>query len=158
MSRVWAEKLKSEMVPFVLTFCGGDMKLTKTEKDFVEPMRVVRPATVDADGTPHSVPVCPLVDKDKIYFATERNARKVRNIKGNPNVAVTFDEYTEAWEYLRGVMIQGTARIVNSNEFRRLRQQFYEKYPQYESYSAIGERDSVIVEVKPDKKFSWGLK
>jgi nitroimidazol reductase NimA-like FMN-containing flavoprotein (pyridoxamine 5'-phosphate oxidase superfamily) len=134
------------------------MKLTEAERTFIETMRVMRVATVDADGTPHSVPVCPLVNKDKVYFATERNARKVRNIKVNPSIAVVFDEYSEAWNYLRGVMIQGTARIVNAAEFRRLRKGLYAKFPQYETEAALGERDSVIVELTPEHKFSWGLK
>ena len=134
------------------------MKFNKAEKDFIQSMRVVRVATVDPDGVPHNVPVCPVVNNDKIYFGTERTAKKIHNIKTNPRVTVLFDEYTEAWEYLRGVMIQGDARIVNAAEFRRLRKQIYAKYAQYESNAALGERDSVIVEVKPGKKFSWGLK
>jgi len=134
------------------------MKFNKAEKDFIQSMRVVRVATVDLDGVPHNVPVCPVVNNDKIYFGTERTAKKIHNIKTNPRVTVLFDEYTEAWEYLRGVMIQGDARIVNAAEFRRLRKQIYAKYPPYESNAALGERDSVIVEVKPGKKFSWGLK
>jgi nitroimidazol reductase NimA-like FMN-containing flavoprotein (pyridoxamine 5'-phosphate oxidase superfamily) len=134
------------------------VKLTKAEKDFIQDMRVVRVATVDADGMPHNVPVCPVVEREKIYFATERKARKVSNIKSNPNVTLIYDEYTEAWDYIRGVMIQATARIVNTTEFRTLRKRIYAKYPQYESKAAIGERDSVIVELKPEKKFSWGLK
>jgi len=134
------------------------MKFNKAEKDFIQSMRVVRVATVDPDGVPHNVPVCPVVNNDKIFFGTERTAKKIHNIKTNPRVTVLFDEYTEAWEYLRGVMIQGDARIVNAAEFRRLRKQIYAKYPQYESNAALGERDSVIVEVKPGKKFSWGLK
>jgi nitroimidazol reductase NimA-like FMN-containing flavoprotein (pyridoxamine 5'-phosphate oxidase superfamily) len=134
------------------------MKLTKAEKAFIQAMRVVRLATVDGNGIPHNVPVCPVLEHDKIYFGTERNGRKVRNIKTNPNVAVVYDEYTDAWGYLRGVMIQATARIVNATEFRALRKRIYAKYPQYESEAALGERDSVIVELKPEKKFSWGLK
>lgn len=134
------------------------MTLTKTERDFVASMRVVRVATVDPDGIPHNVPVCPLMEKDRIFFATERTARKNRNIRTNPNVTLVFDEYTEAWDYLRGVMIQGTARVVSAAEFRRLRKRIYAKFSQYESKAALGERDSVIVEVKPERKFSWGLK
>src|SRR5262245_27065454 len=133
------------------------MKLTKTEKDFIDSMRVARVATADSDGVLHNVPVCPLMDRDKIYFATERKARKLRNIEGNPNVTLVFDEYTEAWDYLRGIMIQATARIVKGTDFRRIRQRIYAKYPQYESKAALGERDSVIVELKPVTKFSWGL-
>jgi nitroimidazol reductase NimA-like FMN-containing flavoprotein (pyridoxamine 5'-phosphate oxidase superfamily) len=133
------------------------MKLTAKEKDFVECLRVARVATVSADGVPHNVPVCPVLEKNKIYFGTERHARKVRNIDGNPKVTVVFDEYTEAWDYLRGVMFQGKARIVNTKEFRGLRKKIYDKYSQYEDSAPLGERDSVIVEVTPERKFSWGF-
>src|SRR5262245_9775102 len=133
------------------------MRLTKAERDFIEAMRVMHVATVDTDGIAHNVPVCPLLDKDNIYFASERNARKIRNIKTNSHVTAVFDEYSEAWDYLRGVMIHGTARIVSAAQFRRLRRQIYAKYPQYESKAALDERDSVIVELTPERKFSWGF-
>jgi nitroimidazol reductase NimA-like FMN-containing flavoprotein (pyridoxamine 5'-phosphate oxidase superfamily) len=133
------------------------MKLTQKEKEFLQCMRVARVATINSNGTPHAVPVCPLIDKDKIYFGTERKARKVRNIEANPNVTVLFDEYSECWDFLRGVMIHGKARIVKTAEFRRLRKRIYAKYLQYESKAALGERNSVIVEIQPESKFSWGL-
>ena len=133
------------------------MKLSAKEKQFVECLRVARVATVGSDSVPHNVPVCPIFDKNKVYFGTERNARKARNIKSNPNVTMTFDEYTEAWDYLRGVMLQGQARIVDKNEFRTIRKKIYDKYSQYETSAPLGERDSVIVEVTPQHKFSWGI-
>lgn len=133
------------------------MKLTKTEKNFLQYLRVARVATVDSDGVPHNVPVCPLFDKDKIYFGTGRKAKKVRNIAGNPSVTVVFDEYTEAWSFLRGMMVQGKGRVVNKTEFQELRKKIYSKFSQYESDAPLGDRDSVIVEVTPDRKFSWGL-
>jgi nitroimidazol reductase NimA-like FMN-containing flavoprotein (pyridoxamine 5'-phosphate oxidase superfamily) len=133
------------------------MKLTSKEKDFVECLRVARVATVDSDGVPHSVPVCPVFERNKIYFATERKAKKARNIEANPSVTVVFDEYSEAWEYLRGVMVQGKGRIVNAKEFREFRKKIYAKYSQYEQSAPLGERDSVIVEVTPERKFSWGI-
>lgn len=133
------------------------MKITTKEKDFVQSLRVARVATVASDGVPHNVPVCPVFEKNKIYFGTERGARKVRNIQGNPSVTIVFDEYSEAWDYLRGVMLQGKARIVNRKEFRVLRNKIYAKYSQYERSAPIGERDSVIVEVTPERKFSWGI-
>src|SRR5213075_585161 len=97
------------------------MKLTTKEKDFVQCLRVARVATVGSDGVPHNVPVCPLFENNKIYFATERRARKVRNIEANPNVTIVFDDYSEAWDYLRGVMFQGKARMVAAKEFRTFR-------------------------------------
>jgi nitroimidazol reductase NimA-like FMN-containing flavoprotein (pyridoxamine 5'-phosphate oxidase superfamily) len=133
------------------------MRLNAKEKDFVQRMRVARVATVASNGVVHNVPVCPLFEGNKIYFASERRARKVRNIEGNPAVTIVLDEYSEAWDYLRGIMLQGTARVVNAKEFRELRKKFYAKYSQYESDAPIGERDSAIIEVTPERKFSWGI-
>jgi PPOX class probable F420-dependent enzyme len=133
------------------------MKLSSKEKDFVQNLRVARVATVAADGIPHNVPVCPVFDGGKIYFGTERGAKKMRNIEANPNVTIVFDDYTDAWEYIRGVMLQGKARIVNRTEFRRVRRKIYEKYLQYERTSPLGDRDSAIIEVTPEHKFSWGF-
>jgi nitroimidazol reductase NimA-like FMN-containing flavoprotein (pyridoxamine 5'-phosphate oxidase superfamily) len=133
------------------------MKLTAKEKDFVQCLRVARVATVASDSVPHNVPVCPLFENNKIYFGTERGARKMRNIEVNPNVTVVFDDYTEAWEYIRGVMFQGKARVVNAKEFRQFRKKIYAKYSQYERRSPLGDRDSAIVEVTPTRKFSWGI-
>jgi len=133
------------------------MKLTAKEKAFVECVRVARLATVSSDGVPHNVPVCPVFEKNKIYFGTERKAKKVRNIESHPSVTAVFDEYSEAWDYLRGVMFQGKARIVNAREFREFRKKIYAKYAQYERSAPLGERDSVIIEVTPEQKFSWGI-
>jgi nitroimidazol reductase NimA-like FMN-containing flavoprotein (pyridoxamine 5'-phosphate oxidase superfamily) len=133
------------------------MKITAKEKDFVQCLRVARVATVASDSVPHNVPVCPLFENNKIYFGTERGARKMHNIEVNPNVTVVFDDYTEAWEYIRGVMFQGKARVVNAKEFRQFRKKIYAKYSQYERRSPLGDRDSAIVEVTPTRKFSWGV-
>ena len=61
------------------------------------------------------------------------------------------------WDSLHGVMLQGKARTVNSKEFRKFRKEIYAKYSQYERSAPLGERDSVIVEVTPERKFSWGI-
>jgi nitroimidazol reductase NimA-like FMN-containing flavoprotein (pyridoxamine 5'-phosphate oxidase superfamily) len=125
-------------------------ELTEKEADFVRWQRVARVATVDAAGMPHVVPVCPVYDGGKIYFATENN-RKVRNLRSNRKVALAFDEYTEVWENLRGLVVQGkAARIIEEGpEFQRLQGLFYEKFPQYPTAAGgVTEGDTLIVEVK----------
>ena len=51
----------------------------------------------------------------------------------------------------------GATIIAKSPRFRKIRDRLYDKYPQYPDMSAIGERDSVIVEVTPRHAFSWGM-
>jgi nitroimidazol reductase NimA-like FMN-containing flavoprotein (pyridoxamine 5'-phosphate oxidase superfamily) len=133
------------------------MKLTKAELEFVGPARVARFATVDANGVPHNVPVCPVFVGGSFYFGTEARAKKVKNLEANGTVALIFDDYTEAWGHLRGIMIQGQARLVGKQEFRVMRKKLYAKFQQYETGAPLEEAESVIIEVSPRNKYSWGL-
>ena len=134
------------------------MRLKKPVAQLVQWQRVCRVATVDARRRPHTVPVCHVLADGKLYFASGKKARKVRNLRAVANVAVTVDLYADDWTQLKGVMLQGTTTIIEKGpRFRKIRKLLYAKYPQYPDMSAIEERDSVVVEVTPTDVFSWGL-
>ena len=104
------------------------------------------------------VPVCHVMAGAKIYFGSGNDARKVANLRRNPHVALTIDLYAEDWSHLMGVMVQGTAAVIERGpRFQQARSRLYEKYPQYQEEAALSPSDSVIVEVTPTKVFSWGL-
>jgi nitroimidazol reductase NimA-like FMN-containing flavoprotein (pyridoxamine 5'-phosphate oxidase superfamily) len=116
-------------------------------------------ATVSAEGVPHLVPVCHVLAGQKLYFGSGKDGAKVRNVKANPRITVTVDEYSDHWDGLKGVMVQGRARLIERGpEFTRIRGVLYEKYPQYSKEAALATSDSVIVEVTPTRVFTWGLK
>lgn len=134
------------------------MRLKKAVAQLIEWERVCRVATVGEAGTPHLVPVCHAVDDGKIYFGSGNDARKVLNLRANPRLAVTVDLYSDAWSNLKGVMVQGTATLIEKGpRFRKIRALLYRKYPQYPDDAALDESDSVIVEVTPTRVFSWGV-
>ena len=134
------------------------MRLKKAEARFIEWERVCRVATAGASGWPHGVPVCHVLWNGKIYFGSGNDAKKVLNLRANPRVAVTVDLYSDAWESLKGVMVQGSAKLIEKGpRFRKIRQLLYAKYPQYPREAALDEKDSVIVEVTPTHVFSWGF-
>jgi len=134
------------------------MQMRKELQDFMRWARVARVATSGPDGEPHVVPVCPVLEGGKLYFATETGTAKVRNIRTDPRVALVFDDYTEAWGALRSVLVRGRARIIpRGPEFRKYRKLLYEKYPQYPVEAPIEEAESVIVEVTVDRVVSSGL-
>ena len=134
------------------------MKLKKTEKDFISLQRVIRVTTVDKMGVPHNVPVCHVMEGNYIYFATGKKSKKVKNLTENSKVALVCDEYSEIWSYLRGILIQGEARIISKGTtFRKPRMLLYQKYPQYEKEAPIEEGKTVIIEVVPQNVVSWGL-
>lgn len=134
------------------------MRLKKVEREFVAYQRVCRVATVSRDGRPHNVPVCPILEGDRIYFASAADGVKVQNVRATGQVALAYDEYTEAWPGLKGILIWGTGRVVEAGpSFRRVRKLLYRRFPQYESHAPLEEKQSVILEVTPTRTFSWGL-
>jgi len=134
------------------------MRLKKSLEQLIEWERVCRVATVSPRHVPHIVPVCHVVVNGKLYFASEKDARKVRNLRTNPRIAVTVDLYSDDWAQLKGVLIQGTAKLIEKGpRFRGIRKRLYAKYPQYPQQAALAQSDSVIVEVTPTNVFSWGL-
>jgi PPOX class probable F420-dependent enzyme len=133
-------------------------RLSKRVAKLLGAERVCRVATVGESGTPHLVPVCHAVIGDRVYFASGDDGRKVLNLRQNPRVAVTVDLYAEDWSHLKGVMVQGTAKLVRRGPaFTRARKRLYAKYPQYSREAAISVADSVMVEVTPTHVFTWGL-
>jgi len=134
------------------------MRLKRAVANLIEWERVCRVATADEAGMPHLVPVCHVVAGGKIYFASGNDGRKVLNLKANARIALTVDLYSEAWANLKGVMVQGTATLIEKGpRFRKTRALLYRKYPQYPDEAALDESDSVIVEVTPTHVFSWGM-
>jgi nitroimidazol reductase NimA-like FMN-containing flavoprotein (pyridoxamine 5'-phosphate oxidase superfamily) len=132
---------------------------TASEARFVERQRVAHLATLLADGTtPHVVPVSPVLDLNRLVFASETQTQKISNIRGNPAVALCFDEYSEVWASLKQVLVYGQAYFIESGfEFTRDRDLLYRKYAQYEIDSPIEDSDSIMVEIRIERVSSWGL-
>jgi PPOX class probable F420-dependent enzyme len=134
------------------------MRLTKKVSKLIAGERVCRVATAGADGKPHLVPVCHVLAGGKIYFGSDKSARKLTNLRENPRIALTIDLYSDDWSHLKGVMVLGTVTLIERGpRFKQARARLYEKYPQYPEEAAIGAADSAIVEVTPTRVFSWGL-
>jgi nitroimidazol reductase NimA-like FMN-containing flavoprotein (pyridoxamine 5'-phosphate oxidase superfamily) len=133
------------------------MKLSKTLQDFVNSQGVARLATISPDGMPHNVPVCPVSAGGNLYVGSEKGARKVKNLQAHPAATIVFDAYRDSWNGLRGVMLQCRSQIVDEKVFKKIRRKLYAKYPKYKADAALEPADSVIIELKPEKKFSWGF-
>lgn len=135
------------------------VRLKKSVTQLIQRERVCRVATAGAGGMPHLVPVCQVLVDGKIYFASGNDGKKILNLGENARLALTVDLYSDDWSNLKGVMVQGTAELIERGpRFRKIRRLLYEKYPQYPDEAALEESDSVIVELTPTRVFSWGIK
>ena len=133
-------------------------RLSGAAADFVARERVSRIATSSGRGQPHLVPVCHVVAGGKVYIGSGDDGAKVRNLRANPRVTVTVDLYSDHWGSLKGVRIQGRAKLIERGPgFQRARRKLYAKYPQYAKEAAIAPSDSVIIEVTPTHVYAWGI-
>ncbi len=120
--------------------------------------RVARLATLGADGWPHVVPVCPVLDGDRRLVFASDDSVKLRNLRADPRVTLVVDDYVEDWDALRRVLVRGTARVIEDGpEWERGRDLLYAKFPQYEPQAEIVLGSTAVVEVSIDGVSTTGV-
>jgi len=83
---------------------------------FLSANTVVEVATIGADGWPHLAPMWYVVEDGNVVFRSFTKSQKIVNLNRNPSLTVlveTGDEYSR----LRGVMIKGTARLIDDPDY-----------------------------------------
>src|SRR5438876_1188919 len=138
---------------------GSFARLTPQEQGtIIREHSVIGRAYGEADLVHDIRPPCHGLAGGKIYLGSADRGAKVRNIKANPLVAVTVDVYSDYWNGLKGVMVQGRAKLIERGPaFQRARRKLYDKYPQYPTDAALSPSDSVIIEITPIHVFTWGF-
>jgi PPOX class probable F420-dependent enzyme len=133
-------------------------------EEFIQRVRVARLATTDSDFRPHLVPVVFVFDGDHFFIpvdekrkkAKPEKLRRIKNIRGNSNVALLIDEYNEDWTRLAFVMIQGIASIEKSRPQADIQAQEALKLLtiKYTQYQRVGTGE-ILIRIKPEKVVSW---
>ena len=84
---------------------------------FLDTHKIMVVATVSRDGKPHNTPIWFVMKDGNIYFRAQHYKRKVRNLTEAPWVSCVVED-GEQYTELRGVMIQGKARVVEEESVR----------------------------------------
>ena len=71
----------------------------------------VQIATIGPDGTPHLTTLFYVLDDGRLAFWTYGRSQKVVNLRRDPRITCLVEDGEDYFE-LRGVSIQGTARLV----------------------------------------------
>jgi len=143
---------KLRRVMQLLTRC----RFLPKERRYLNKQYVARLATVSGN-TPHVAPVCFAFKSAKIYIATERDSKKIRNIVKNNKVALVVDDYV-SWGDVRGVLIEGEAEILESGKNYEFGERLiHEKYKLTKSYRFEAGKHRVIIAITPKKIASWRL-
>ncbi|HEY0168657.1 MAG TPA: TIGR03668 family PPOX class F420-dependent oxidoreductase [Jatrophihabitans sp.] len=115
----------------------------------VETARVARLATVDAEGRPHLVPVCFVLDSadsergegghgDRVHIAIDHKPkrgaelRRTANLRATGQACLLVDHYDEDWSRLWWVRLDGHGgQLHDADETNRAIDALAAKYPQY---------------------------
>lgn len=90
-----------------------DISLSDIElAEFLESGHTLQVASIDADGYPHLAPMWYVVRDGKITFRSFTKSQKILNLRRNPKLSVLL-ESGETYDELKGVMIRGTATLVD---------------------------------------------
>jgi PPOX class probable F420-dependent enzyme len=134
--------------------------------EFVTAARVARMATADQSGAPHAIPICFWFDGGQFYFAIDEKPKRavgtalqrMRNIAGNPRVALIIDHYEEDWSQLAYVLVHGVARVVeDSEEYMLALRHLRDKYRQYRAMELYPDRNPVV-RIEPERVHVWGAR
>jgi nitroimidazol reductase NimA-like FMN-containing flavoprotein (pyridoxamine 5'-phosphate oxidase superfamily) len=109
-------------------------------------------ATNRADGYPQATVVSFVNDGDKIYFGTGAKAQKAANIARDDRVSVAITAPYKSWDEIKGLSIGGRARrVTQPEEFRRVGELMFKKFPQISNYASFGEgMELALFRIDPD--------
>lgn len=136
--------------------------MNSIHKQFFESHRVVRLATVGADGIPHVTPVCFAMTEDTVYITIDQKPKRgqakplqrLRNIAANATVALVADHYEENWSELGWVMLRGEARVLEDGEEHDYAQSILKsRYPQYRDMHLA---PLPVIAIRVVRSTAWG--
>ncbi len=104
--------------------------------------------SVCADGRPHSVPVWGAWVEGELYFGTDRNSVKARNIARDNRVVMHLDSGDET------VIFEGrlVAAKVSGSLYRKIAARYVEKYVLDPELDDSGD---LLLRLLPDKVMAW---
>jgi len=131
------------------------IEFSNVEQKFLHSLENARIAT-SHDDIPHVKPVSFIFHNDSILIATDYDTRTFKNLKNNPNIAVTIDIYKSGGH--KAVCIQGESKIIeNGEEFKKIYKMFYKKFAWVRN-EPWNENEAPFLVIIPKSKVSWGLK
>ncbi|CAN5597063.1 hypothetical protein BH18THE1_BH18THE1_04100 [soil metagenome] len=97
------------------------------EMEFLSNNEDCRIATVSPDSTPHITPVSYDFQKDMLFFASDYDTKKYKNLKQNPNIALVVDIYSSLKN--SAVIIHGKVDFIEQGiKFQKLYEIFDKKF------------------------------
>ena len=148
-----------------------DISFTPEETSrFLEEEKTLVVTTLGRRGRPHTVPMWYYLDDGVVTFRSFTKSQKIVNLRRDPRITVLVERGL-AYAELQGVMIQGTARLVDGADdqnavlesYRRLAARYPMVGPDPVDLDPDGLEaafgrfapKNTVVHVEPDRVVSW---
>ena len=132
-----------------------EIKLSNKEIKFLQNNEICRVATSYND-IPHVVPVCYIFWKNCIFFATDYQTKKYKNIHKNNRISIIIDVYDKT-NGNKALFIQGLGSIIEKGEEFKNIYDIFEKKFTWVKKDPWKEHEAPFVKVHIKKKIEWGL-
>ena len=128
------------------------VKFSDEMVELLTTQRLIRIATASRDGEPHAVVVWFIFKDNMIYFATNDDSKKLRNLKENPRIAVVSDD--NVWNPTKAVHIRGRVEILfpGTPEYTEIYGLLCDRYPPERGYDSPKSR---VVKIIPERLNFW---
>ena len=105
------------------------VKLSRSEiNTFLDGVHIARVATVRPDGRPHIAPIWYLMEDGIFYFESESRTVKAKNLRTNPNFAVSVDISAGGLRLIY-VILEGRAKFIEElEEVKEIANRIYSRY------------------------------
>ncbi len=127
-------------------------------RDLLSSAQVAVLASVRPDGRSHAVPIVFAIDGDYLYTAVDHKPKsttrlaRLENIAANPQVSVLAQRYSDDWEQLWWVRVDGEATVLESSDHRQKAiGLLIAKYAQYQSQPPSGN----VIAVRINRLTGW---
>lgn len=127
------------------------MQVPDSFHDMFEKQTFAHVSSILPDGSPHVTPVWIDYDEDAghLLFNTARGRRKERNLRANPDVAVSMTDPDDPYRFLS---VQGEVVELTEDGAVEHINQLAQRYMDVDEYPNLGDEDGarVIVRIEPD--------
>jgi nitroimidazol reductase NimA-like FMN-containing flavoprotein (pyridoxamine 5'-phosphate oxidase superfamily) len=132
-----------------------EIKLSNKEIKFLQNNEICRIATSYND-IPHVVPVCYIFWNNCIFFATDYQTKKYKNILKNNRISIIIDVYDKT-NGNKALFIHGLGSIIEKGEEFKNIYDIFEKKFIWVKKDPWKENEAPFVKVHIKKKIEWGL-
>lgn len=134
-------------------------KIALTESaraELLEEADAMRFASVDADGLPHVVPVAFCELDGAVYFETDADSVKTRNVEATGKAAAVVDLGADDYSQHRGLQWRGDAFLVDDRETEKAVERAI--FGAEKAVSNAGGHERVKIGLVPTREVSWDFR